>query len=68
MSLLLANGHPHARSYPVGMVYAEAQFVVERMDREEANRAVLVQMAVSSILSKKASESFQKTIKKMTQI
>jgi hypothetical protein len=50
------------------MVVLEAGIVVERLDREEATRALLVQMAVSSMLSKKAANAFQKTIKKMTQI
>lgn len=67
MSLLLAHGHSQARRYPVGMVYVEAEYVVERIDREEASRAVLLQMAVSSILSKKAGEVFRKKIKDMTQ-
>jgi len=49
------------------MVYVEAEYVVERIDREEASRAVLLQMAVSSILSKKAGEVFRKKIKDMTQ-
>ena len=67
MSLLLANGHLYARRYPVGMVYVEAQYVVERQDREEATRAVLFQMAAASLLDKKASAAFQKKIKAMTQ-
>lgn len=49
------------------MVFTEAEYVVERLDREEATRAVLVQMAVSSMLSKKAGEVFKKKIKEMTQ-
>jgi hypothetical protein len=49
------------------MVFVEAEFVVERLDREEASRAVLLQMAVSSMLSKKAGEAFRKKIKEMTQ-
>lgn len=49
------------------MVFVESEFVVERLDREEATRAVLVQMAVASMLSKKAGETFGKKIKQMTQ-
>lgn len=47
------------------MVYIEAEYVVERLDREEATRAMMVQMAVSSLLSKKSSKEFEKQIKKM---
>jgi len=49
------------------MVYVEAGMVVERIDHEEATRAVLVQLAVSSMLSKDSAKQFQKMIKQMTQ-
>lgn len=48
------------------MVFSEAEFVIERMNREEASRAVLVNMAVSALLDKGAAKEFGKQIKKMT--
>lgn len=45
------------------MVYVEAAFVVERVNREEANRAIMIQLAVASVISKKGSKAFQKRIK-----
>lgn len=45
------------------MVYVEAAFVVERVNRDEANRAILLQLAVSGVISKKGSKAFQKRIK-----
>ena len=66
MSLLIANGHSGARRYPVGMVYVEASFVVERLNREEANRAIMIQLAVASVISKKGSKAFQKRITDLT--
>lgn len=44
------------------MVYVEAAFVVERLNREEANRAIMIQLAVASVISKKGSKAFQKRI------
>ena len=59
----MTYGHPNARRYPIGMVYVEAAFVVERVNREEANRAIMIQLAVASVISKKGSKAFQKRIK-----
>lgn len=67
MSLLLANGHTQAHDYPLGMVWVEAELVVQRVNRQEADRATLLQMAVSSILSKKAAKAFDKATKRMTE-
>lgn len=58
----MANGHSGARRYPIGMVYTESGYVVERLNREEANRAIMIQLAVASVVSKKGSKAFQKRI------
>lgn len=44
------------------MVYTESGYVVERLNREEANRAIMIQLAVASVVSKKGSKAFQKRI------
>lgn len=66
VSLLLENGHAEAPFYPVGMVSDEVSLVLTRSNHAEATRAVLLQMAVSGVLDKKAGELFQATIKKLT--
>lgn len=66
VSLLLDHGHPHARRYPVGMVWEEAMLVVERMNREAASDKVLLQLAAGSLLSKDAGRQFKKTLKELT--
>lgn len=66
MSLLLANGHVHAQNYPIGMVVEEASYVVERQDRAEASHALLLQLAVSSLFSKKGGTAFRKQIKQLS--
>lgn len=48
------------------MVYVEAAYAVERLNREEATRAVMIQLAVASVISKKGSKAFQKKIKDLT--
>jgi hypothetical protein len=65
VSLLLGAGHPDAPLYPVGMVSDEADLVAQRANVAEATRAVLLQMAVSSVLSKQADEQFQEVIKRL---
>lgn len=62
VSLLLSEGHPDAPHYPIGMVWDEARLAVERINRFHATQAVLVQQAVSSILSKDGAKEFKKTI------
>jgi hypothetical protein len=63
VSLLLTHGHVHAQFYPIGMVWAEAAIVNRRTAAEEANRAVMLQSAVSSLFSEKAGSNFRRTLK-----
>jgi hypothetical protein len=64
---LLANGHPDAWEYPLGMVWDEARIVVDRDNGMEATRAVLLQLAVSSVLSKEGGKAFREQIEKLTE-
>jgi len=66
VSLLIEHGHVDARYYTIGRVFEEAELVVERINGLEATRAVLLQMAVASILSKKAAKGFQEAIRRLT--
>lgn len=65
MSLLQANGHPNAPRYPVGKVFMETQYVVERINRDHATYFGLLQLTVGSVLSKKAGSEFKKQMKKL---
>lgn len=48
------------------MVWDEAELVVERVNRNNATNAVLMQMVVASVLSpKKGGAAFAKTIKRL---
>lgn len=66
VSLLLDHGHHYARFYPVGMVWEEAQIVVERVNHEEASRTALLQIAGSAVMSQKGAKLLQKILKDMT--
>ncbi|ERP95695.1 hypothetical protein Q669_29440 [Labrenzia sp. C1B10] len=51
--------------YPVGVVWVEAGWAAIHDNRAEATRATLLQLAVSSVLSKKAQKQFNKQVKKL---
>lgn len=63
---MLEHGHTQARDYPVGMVWDEAEIVVERVNGLEATRAIFIQLAAASVMSKKAAGEFSKQIKRLT--
>lgn len=65
ISLLMAEGHPDARHYPIGMVWDEASLVVSRINRAHATDALLIQLAVGAVLSKKGAQEFSKQIKRL---
>ena len=66
MSLLLDHGHRHAWFYPIGMVWEEAQLVVERMNHEEASRTALLNIAGAAVMSKDGAKLLKKVLKELT--
>lgn len=67
VSLLLSEGHTHARLYPAGMVWAEAQIARRRINHVMASEGVIMQAVVGSVMNPKAGgKAFQKLIKEMT--
>lgn len=67
MSLLLANGHPDAGLYPIGRVHDEAELVSQRISQQMASESVLIQLAVSSVLSEDAGKLFGQEIKRLSE-
>ena len=65
MSLLLEHGHVHAQHYPIEMVWVETDLVTKRINALKHDQALLTQMAVSSLLSKKGVEAFKAALKKL---
>ena len=65
MSLLLANGHPDAMSYPLGMVYDETNFIIERQNSNMSTETLLLQQSINALLGKGARKQFTKTLKSL---
>lgn len=65
--MLLSEGHADAPYYPIGKVWDECRLVVERHNGAHATQAVLVQLAVASILSKDGAKEFKKTINRLNE-
>ncbi len=59
MSLLLSEGHFHARNYPVAVVWSEARIVRQRQSAKTKLDAAVMQMIVSSVFSKKAGKQLE---------
>ena len=62
VSLLLANGHPYAQFYPVGMVFTEAEFIKDRINKQLASESTLIRSAISAALTKEGSKMFKDLI------
>lgn len=58
----MANGHPRAREYPLGMLWDEARIVVNRQTAESAHRALLYRAAISATRSEEGAKAFDKMI------
>lgn len=58
-SLLVANGHPNAGLYPLGMLNDEAALVIEQENNRIVTEATLIQAAATSVLSKEGGEYFR---------
>ncbi len=63
----MSQGHQEARHYPVPMLWTETRLARERVNRDQANEAMLTRLAVHSLLSKNAGQEFNKRIKKLTE-
>lgn len=62
----MGNGHLQARFYPLGMLEDEALLVIERVNAQTVTEASILQLAVGSILDKKAGKAFEKRLKKLS--
>ena len=72
VSLLLANGHPQAADYPLGMVRDEAEMINQRVGQHLAAEATVLQAAVGTTVmfsskqsAKKAWDHFAKLVNRL---
>lgn len=63
MSLLLANGHPGAPDYPLGMVADEAALTAERINGWHATAGTVLHGAAAAVMTKEGGRHFSKLIK-----
>jgi hypothetical protein len=59
-SLLLSEGHQHARRYPLATLWAEAELVRERVNARIRTESTLMHAVIVSILSSKKDKSAQR--------
>jgi hypothetical protein len=48
LSQLLDCGHTQAASYPIGVVWDENQLIVDRVNRQHATNAIMMQAVMSA--------------------
>lgn len=65
MNLLVDHGHPQANRYPIPMLVAEANFVVERLNQRTVTESVMFRRAISSVLSTEGGKAFDEAVKEL---
>lgn len=63
---MIESGHWQARRYPLGMVWEEAQLVVERKNRDAASNTALLHTAAAAVMSKEGGRALKKILKELT--
>ena len=64
---MISEGHSSASKYPIWLLFAEAELIVERKDREAAQTARLTQLAMASAQgSKKAKKILDDELRRLT--
>ncbi|QPB11450.1 tail length tape measure protein [Providencia phage Kokobel1] len=60
----MAHGHTFARYYPIGMVDAEAEIVLRRVNNQIATESILMQQCILAALTgNEGAKIYNKTIK-----
>lgn len=63
--MVLGYGHTQAEHYTLGRLFDEAALIQERENNRIVTEATLLQLAIQSVLSKKAGREFAKTVKQL---
>lgn len=62
---MLAEGHPHARAYPLGTLWEEARIARRRHAERATTDAVLVHAAVLAMWSKEGAAHFRDVLEEV---
>lgn len=65
MSLLLSEGHLHARDYPIAVVWSESRIVRQRNAMRVKLDTSLMQMVIGSVFDKKAGKQLSDILKRL---
>lgn len=67
MSLLLTEGHTHARKYPLAVLWQESQIARERLNQQVVTNTVLLDAVVTAHMTKgkKGRENLTKLLKEL---
>lgn len=65
MSLLLSEGHEHARHYPIAFAWSEARIVRQRLAFRRKQDAAVMQMVIASVMDGKAGKQLAALLKRM---
>ena len=65
MSLLLSEGHSHAREYPIAVVWSESRIVRQRNAMRAKLDTSLMQMVIGSVFDKKAGKQLSDILKRL---
>lgn len=66
VSLLLSEGHVHARRYPLAMVGVEADIAMRRVNLAFVTQSTLMQACIGSVMNgKKGGKHYQELIRKL---
>lgn len=67
MSLLLSEGHLHAASYPVAVVWSEVTIVRERAADRRSRDTAVTQLTLATMFSKKAGKQLKELLEKVAE-
>ncbi len=62
----MAQGHPEARFYPIGMLATEVDIARKRENGKLASEISLMQLAMGSVLSKKSGSALKKELENLS--
>lgn len=65
VSLLLSEGHPWARQYPIAEAWSEARIVRQRLAFRRRQESSLMQMVVGSLFDRDAGKQLAKILKRL---
>jgi hypothetical protein len=65
VSLLLSEGHAHARDYPIAYAWSEARIVRQRNASRRKMDAALMQMTIGSVMDSKAGKRLAELLKRL---